>query len=123
MPTTLTIPLTTLTAGNDIQTAAQPVGSFTAYQFAINRNVGATPLDTLTGPAIEMHVDWSFDGGSTWPNSDAQTINGGVVRDKLGNEILVSQFGSTFLHGATHVRARVHPIQTATFSGSLTLSP
>jgi hypothetical protein len=125
MPTTISIPLTTLVAGVDIQTPSQPVGSFTAYQFSINRKVGAVPLDSLSGPVIEMHVDWSFDGGATWPNSDSQTINGGVIPIGKGNnaESLVTAWGSTFLSAATHVRARVHPVQAVTVSGSLVLSP
>jgi hypothetical protein len=121
--TTVPIPLTALTAGQDLASPAEPIGSFTSFVFSIARNAGATPLRTLSGPAIEMHVEYSRDGGATWPTSDSQTINGGIILDRGGAEILTTAWESNFPAGITHTRARVHVVQAVTVQGSLVLSP
>lgn len=125
MATTINIPLTTLIAGGqDLSTPAEPIGSFTSFLFSINANVGVTPLESLIGNVIEMHVEYSRDGGVTWPVSDSQTIAGGTALMKDGVTLNhVRAWGSTFPFGFTHARARIHAIQGATVSGSLILSP
>lgn len=127
MAITDNIPLTTLTTSQSFTSPGRAVGSFTAWQLSVNRNVGATPLDSLSGDVIELHVDYSADGGTTWPVSDSDTVTGGAVF-RHGTQQEVSTFGSSFvtsIGGApvTHIRGRVHAVQGCTVSGSLTLSP
>lgn len=117
----INIPLTTLTTGQDLSSPTENIGSFVNFSFSINRNVGVTPLNGLTGDCIEMHVEYSNDGGTTFPLSDNQTIAGGIITNK-GTQVNASTWGSTFPNGFTQVRARVHCVQGCTVSGSFTLT-
>src|SRR5690349_13741610 len=63
---------------------AVPVGA-TEVGLYVERNVGATPLDTLPQTSqVTLRLDYSLDGGATWVISANMRTNGGALSKNGG---------------------------------------
>jgi|SRR5579859_6458877 len=102
---TINIPLTTLTANENLQTGTVPVAvGVTSYTLMVNRNVGTSSLDSTPSADILLWVDYSLDGGTTWnpgmnpgDRYSTSTILGGpiIVTNKQGVQTQLEQSGET----------------------------
>lgn len=144
MPTTLSLPLTTLSTGQQLQAgfggaSGPPTAipdSATAVTIAIDRTAGASSLnslvDDLTQINLYMRAEISMDGGVSWMHAEPDPgyidfhTSGGVHLDKLGNTITQSFVGPNVLPTGTGRLARGlvrSVVGTISFSGTLTLTP
>jgi hypothetical protein len=103
--------------------------SATAWTLAVNRNVGATPIDTLAAtPCLWMLFQVSLDQGSTWLDNMGGELQGGKLiptkGPNAGVEQTVSSISSDLPAGTgRQARAGFAPLQSFTVDGTLTLLP
>lgn len=128
MATTINIPLITVSATRTVGPATIPAGVTTA-RLTINRNVGASPMDTLLNTSttlVEVKVETSADGGATWDLSADGLIPGGAIiptkGPNAGVEQTTSGVGVNGLVPGQQARSTIIPSATFTTSGSLVLS-
>jgi len=127
MPTTISIPLSTLAPNQIVSVPSTSIVGFSGFQLLVNRNVGISSLDSLTtAESITMQVDESPDG-VTWFFLESGVVHGGVEQftDKGGvlHTVEQDEFASTFSLSSQFVRASVTNGSTqVSVSGSLTLS-
>lgn len=102
--------------------------SATGWTLAVNRNVGATPIDTLPAtPCLWMLFQVSLDG-STWLDNMGGEISGGQLiptkGPNAGVEQTVSSISSDLPAGSgRQARAGFAPLASFSVDGSLTLLP
>lgn len=101
----------------------------TNWELVINRNVGATPIDTLpANPCLWMLFQTSLDGGATWQdNAGGEVVGGAIIPTRgpnAGVEQTTSGVGFDLPPGSSRqVRAGFAALAAFTVNGTLTLTP
>lgn len=108
MGTLAILPLATYATGSYPFDAVPLPHGTDQFQVVVAR---CTSSDPLIWPSRDttIHADlqFSYDGGKTFspPGSNwAGPTHGGVIQDKLGNDVPVWSFGWRFVPDATHVK-------------------
>lgn len=68
------------------RSAEAAVTAGTVFVIHLARKTTATPTLWADGVNVELHVNWSADGGTTWRDLVGAGMIGGIILDKLGNE-------------------------------------
>lgn len=124
MSVVVNIPQITVSASQNRAFGPTAASSLTQGDLAINRNAGASPLNTRTQDANVMKVVFEFskDGGTTWPDSNSQTLVGGSFVNHDGSAKTVDHFIIPIGTDVNAVQGHVEGIITSTISGSITVT-
>lgn len=121
MAVQVSIPLVTVNAGGSRSAGPRDVPTLSQATFTIDRTAGTAPLNTRTQDAdvLTMVIEFSKDGGLTWPDSNKQTLAGGTFTGHDGNVKTTDVFSMQIDPDVDSVQARVDAIQRVSFSGTI----
>lgn len=106
--TTTVIPLTTLPVGERDFGPANAADTETGFTLTLDRTVAGGLNSLISATGIDMRVDQSDDGGTTWHEIVGATLVGGVFADAHGGTYLVSTVSASLTAGTSRrLRARV----------------
>lgn len=106
----------------NLDSTAVPAGLSSA-DFSVDRTAGATPLNGLPqSDALQVVLEFSSDGGTTWPDSNSQTLVGGTFQNRDGSTHITDHFSMPIASFVNRVRGHVTALQALTCAGTISVT-